>query len=367
MAFDINWGMAQSPNYVGNALGAFQSGMEMGRQMKLRNALTDLATNPDNPDAMRVVAADNPDLAYRMGQRQRETKRNALIGQVFTPDAAPPQPGAPVAPVAPSPDAGAPTTLIDPAKLPQRTDGLRINQAALRDLYKFDSEAAFNVQTMIYKADEATFKNTQRSGELMARAATHLQGLKLPDGSPDMQGRARELQAMAPQLVALGMTPEMIAQADLTDQGLARYTVVGQTLASLLDNERADRRLDWMIEDDERDNARADRNTDSLISDRVARRDLTARGQDIYSRDRRYSTDRASSDRRRGQDLTDTRGRRGQDMTDRRVREGFGSSGGKRAGKTPTTLPRIASKAEYDRLPKGAEYINPNGERMRKK
>ncbi|WP_422057960.1 hypothetical protein [Sphingomonas sp.] len=354
--FDINWGMAQTPNYIGNALGAFQSGMEMGRQMKLRNALTDLATNPDNPDAMRVVAADNPDLAYRMGQRQRETKRNALIGQVFAPEPSQPQPGATAAPVTPSPDAGAPATLIDPAKLPQRTDGLRINQAALRDLYQLDPQAAFDVQTMIFKADEATFKNTQRSGELMARAATHLQGIKLPDGSPDMQGRARELQAMAPQLVALGMTPEMVAQADLTDQGLSRYTVVGQTLASLLDNERADRRLDWMIEDDQRDNARADRNTDSLIADRSARRDLAARGQDVASRDRRYSTDRTSSDRRRGQDVTD-----------KRIREGFGSSGGRRGNKAPATLPRIATKAEYDRLPKGAEYINPNGERMRKK
>lgn len=353
--FDINWGMAQTPNYIGNALGAFHSGMELGRQMKLRNALTDLATNPDNPDAMRVVAADNPDLAYRMGQRQRQTKVDAATAAVFTPEP-PRQPGAPAAPVTPSPDAGAPATLIDPAKLPQRTDGLRINPEALRNLYQLDRQAAFDVQTMVYKANEAAFKETQRSGELMARAATHLQGIKLPDGSPDMQGRARELQAMAPQLVALGMTPEMVAQADLTDQGLSRYTVVGQTLASLLDNERADRRLDWMIEDDQRDNARADRNTDSLISDRVARRGLTARGQDVASRDRRYSTDRASSDRRRGQDVTD-----------KRIREGFGSSGGRRGGKAPAALPRIATKAEYDRLPKGAEYINPNGERMRKK
>lgn len=354
--FDINWGMAQSPNYIGNALGAFQSGMELGRQMKLRNALTDLATNPDNPDAMRVVAADNPDLAYRMGQRQHEAKVRAATAAVFTPDSPQPQSGAPAGPVTPSPDMAAPTTLIDPANLPKRTDGLRINQNALRDLYQLDRQAAFDVQTMVYKANEAAFKETQRSGELMARAATHLQGMKLPDGSPDMQGRARELQAMAPQLVALGMTPEMIAQADLSDQGLSRYTVVGQTLASLLDNERADRRLDWMIEDDQRDNARADRNTDSLISDRVARRDLTVRGQDVASRDRRYSTDRASSDRRRGQDVTD-----------KRVRDGFGASGGRRGGKAPATLPRIATKAEYDRLPKGAEYINPNGERMRKK
>lgn len=50
-----------------------------------------------------------------------------------------------------------------------------------------------------------------------------------------------------------------------------------------------------------------ERNVEDQIKDRSARRGLTARGQDIASSDRRYSTNAASSDRRRGQDMTDKR------------------------------------------------------------
>lgn len=81
------------------------------------------------------------------------------------------------------------------------------------------------------------------------------------------------------------------------------------TAKDWLSEQRALRKQDWDIEDDQADNERADRDTDDRISDRAARRGLTARGQN----------------------LTDARGRRGQDMTDKRVREsaGFRGSPGK--------------------------------------
>lgn len=377
--FDINWSLAGRGGGM-NALAAFQQGVKIGEDIKMRGALRDLARDPNATAPIESIMQINPEMAFRLSERQRQSRTNALLGDVFgnpTPTHAAPQgqslPTVPptratmggdgLAPPFAAPTmapaggaAGAPATVVDPARLPPRTDGVRINQDALRKLYAVDPQTAFQIQNHVYSADAAAFKRMQNNGEVMARAARRLMNVQPGEGEDVMAARQREFQALAPQLVQMGIPAEVLGQADLSDAGLGRYLDLGQTIATLTDDDRADRSLDWRIEDDRTDNARADRNTDSLISDRAERRRLTARGQDVASRDRRYSTDRSSSDRRRGQDVTD-----------KRIREGFGASGGRRGGKPPATLPRIATKAEYDRLPKGAEYINPNGERMRKK
>lgn len=375
--FDINWSLAGRDGGM-NALAAFQQGVKIGEDIKMRGALRDLARDPNATAPIESIMQINPEMAFRLSDRQRQNRTNALLGDVFgTPPPAAPQ-GQPLpadpptratmggdglAPPSAAPTvapagvaAGAPATMVDPSRLPPRTDGVRINQDALRKLYAVDPKTAFQIQNHVYSADAAAFKRMQNNGEVMARAARRLMNVQPGEGEDVMAARQREFQALAPQLVQMGIPAETLGQADLSDAGLSRYFDLGQTIATLTDDDRADRSLDWRMEDDRADNARADRNTDSLVSDRVARRGLTARGQDVASRDRRYSTDRTSSDRRRGQDVTD-----------KRMREGFGSSGGRRGGKAPATLPRIATKAEYDRLPKGSEYINPNGERMRKK
>lgn len=124
-----------------------------------------------------------------------------------------------------------------------------------------------------------------------------------------------------------------------------------------LSAERGAKRLQWDIEDDEADNTRADRDIDDRIADRSARRGLTERGQNI-----------ASTDRRRGQDVSATTTRRGQDLTDKRLRDNPPQSRTTRppAPRAEGTPPRVATKADYDRLPRGAVYQAPDGSTKRK-
>lgn len=96
---------------------------------------------------------------------------------------------------------------------------------------------------------------------------------------------------------------------------------------------RADRHLDWNIEDDLLDNERADRNTDSLIGTREEQLSNTRRGQDLTNSRGIRGQDVASGDRRRGQDITSRDRVRGQDVTSRdRVRGQDVSSTDRRRG-----------------------------------
>lgn len=392
----INWSILQPTNPAAALQAGIQAGQTWRRETDARGALSALAANPDNAQAMGVLRQAAPEVAFKMEDRLRADRSRKILSRVFTDpaQAAPPtatpsalagyqapnggpqgalsafpgvspvppsqpalgalQPGGdpmlmggrasatpsalpgmidaspPVSMIAPGPMSlgataepgpAAPTTLVDPTTLPPRTDGIKLNPVAMRELYKDDPETAFKVQEMMFKADAATFKNIKASGGELALAARHLAKFVNADGTPDLAGRQAELEAITPRLQSLGVTPDMLGKVDLTDRGLSRYLNLGRNLDAVVDDDRADRQLDINAADKEADNSRADRNTDSVIEDRGARRGLIARGQDMTDSRGRYGIGVASGDRRRGQDISANTAIRGQDVTDKRTRE----------------------------------------------
>lgn len=386
--FDIAWNLNQ-PVDVG---GAFTAGLEHGKETRRaavqQSALAAFAQDPTASEPVNALMAVNPPLGFKAHEFQRTERTRAAVARVFaqaapTPSAATPTPNAftgqtrttpgrspdvantrsladhvggqaapdqPGPAATPQPDVAGmpanlvpPETLVDPATLPARTDGITINKAALADLYKFDAETAFKVQDIVFKSDAAHLKAAQASGATMAQLAHHLGTLKNADGTEDLAARDAELKAMAPQLQQLGIDPSMTTGIDLSDRGLNRYYMMGRSLNTLLDDERSDKRLTIDEQNIADDNARADRNTSSVIEDRGARRGLIARGQNMTDSRGRYGIGVASSDRQRGQDLSHVDRVRGQDMTDKRIRE----TGGKKPGKAApgTKFVKVAKDA----------------------
>lgn len=282
----IRFDMLNQMPDAGNAfLQGFQNGRAMRRQRDEDNALSVFAQNPSDPGAVNALLAVNPQLGLRLGEYQRDSERRNVMGRLFNAPAAAPE---------------ATDQLVDPQRLPPRTDGLTLNQEALRELYRIDPESALQVQKSVFDADRAQFDAMRKNSDVIASAAFRLRQVPV-------EQRPAEFQAIAPMLAQMGVSAEQLGQVDLSDAGLDRYMVVGRAFKDILSDERADRRVDGYLDNLESDNERADRNTASLIADRAARRGLTARGQDIASADRR----------------------RGQDMTDKRVRE----TGGGRRGR----------------------------------
>jgi hypothetical protein len=263
-----------------------------------------------------------------------------------------------------------PATLVDPAQLPPRTDGMQVNQAALRELYVEDPKTAFEVQKMIYAADKSQMEAVMRSGQTLASAAFNLEGINLPDGSEDIAGRKAAVARMAPLLTQVGVSQQTLDTLDVSNRSLAGIRSIYSKVGDLMTQNRNDQRLANDIADDEADNYRADRNVDDVIADRAGRRGLVARGQNMADARGRYGIGVASSDRRRGQDLSSTDRRRGQDMTDTRIRETGGSKGGARVrpGNRPPQIPGTAanpavvtSREQAMLLPKGTVFRTPDG------
>lgn len=149
----------------------------------------------------------------------------------------------------------APTALVDPAQLPPRTDGVTLNQDALRELYTLDPKAAIEVQKNVFDMNAAQLKAVGEQGERLASAAFHLK-------SVPMDERPAELQAMAPMLAQMGIDPQMLSGADLSDRGLDRYLRIGQSYKDLASDDRAEREFGARQEDRRLDNARADAGLD---------------------------------------------------------------------------------------------------------
>lgn len=170
--------------------------------------------------------------AQRLSQRQeaedeREHNTRMTLAKVFAPKGGDPASSGTAPAPAGATQAGPPGQLVDPGQLPPRTDGLSINQDALRELYAYDPATAKQVQDAVYSADKRHFEQMQRNGEAMATVAWRLR--QMPQ-----EARAAELQAWAPQLQGMGLTPDMLAQADLSDAGLDRYYATGRKLSELV-------------------------------------------------------------------------------------------------------------------------------------
>ncbi len=121
-----------------------------------------------------------------------------------------------------------PSALVDPARLPPRTDGATINTDALRQLYAIDPQTAKQLQDGVYSASKAQLEHTQLLGQVIGTAAYRLKQL------PPEQ-RAAEFRAMIPSLQQYGLGQEQFSQiGDLSDQTLDRFITMGQSLKELV-------------------------------------------------------------------------------------------------------------------------------------
>lgn len=155
---------------------------------------------------------------------------------------------APTAAPQPTPTAPAgiqpPQTLMDPSALPPRTDGLKLNQDALRQLYVLDPDMAKGLQDMAFNGNKEQFAAVARNGEVMATAAYDVK--KLP-----MEQRRAEVEKLIPYLSANGvpadqLTPEVLDKLDLSDQGLDRLIITGRKLGDVIHDDRADNAPQWI-------------------------------------------------------------------------------------------------------------------------
>ncbi len=246
-----------------------------------------------------------------------ETKRMGVMSRLFQPQNQQPKGGdpTPAAPVNPA-EVGAgmgqamvqpPQQLVDPSQLPPRSDGVRLNPQALQELYQIDPKGAMDIQTMFFNADKAGFERAQQNGETMYKAAT-----LLLDTPPEQ--RPAVFQSMLPQLRSLGVDDQQLQGIDLSDRGLQNYATLGNTLANVSD---ARKPKVFSPGDEEQD-----------INGNVLRRSNQPR---IVM---------------------------GPDGVPYEV----GVRGGPQTGPANTAAPMpIRNAADYDALPPGATYVDPNG------
>lgn len=329
----LNWNLLGG-NTVGQSfLAGVDRGQEMRRRADAQGALAAYVADPDNEQAVGALVASSPELGLKVQALQREQRQRGVLSRLFEqPQTATgalsrvaplaPQgalasmvaPASPIADPAPTEAAAAPAVLIDPAQLPPRTDGFRLNPVAMRELFAEAPELALKFQTMAFNAGEQQFKLAQRTGSTLARMAHHLGTLQTQDGGEDLAARSAELRAMMPQLAAMGVTAADLDGVDLSNKGLTRLYALGRNLDQLIDDERQDRRLEADFADDAADNARQDRATESLIRSRDAgaaqgwaRVGISREGMERADVRGRRGQDMASADRRRGQDMVDRR------------------------------------------------------------
>lgn len=145
------------------------------------------------------------------------------------------------------PEAASPALPPLDQDLPARTDGMKINQEALRELYALDPDMAQKIQKAVYDADEQSLKAMTRRGEAMANVAMRLQSVPASE-------RPAELQRWGQYLVDSGLPAQALQQADLTDAGLSRYVQQGRKIENIISDERTDEkdaeaRRRWGIQD----------------------------------------------------------------------------------------------------------------------
>jgi hypothetical protein len=131
---------------------------------------------------------------------------------------------------------------VDPAALPPRTDGLKLNQDALRQLYVLDPDMAKGLQDMAFNADKKQFEAMARNGEVMATAAYDDQALA------DAERRRAEVANLVPYLIQNGvpadlLTPQALDQLDLSDAGLDRLITTGRKLGDVIKDDREDKKF----------------------------------------------------------------------------------------------------------------------------
>ncbi|WP_072384059.1 hypothetical protein [Novosphingobium sp. NDB2Meth1] len=340
----INWELARTPDFLGNAFKAYDEG-------RYKRALTSLADNPDDAKALGIVMAQNPEVGLTFRKAQREDafnkaaadyygSNNALLGigggsRATAASKAPPESMNALAvpqgfaPALPGPISGYGGGTFNwdgsqatPAQNNAGPDLSALGQprsqadAAFLRMLKVDAPRALKVRS---EMRDNFVKMLGQEREVYAAAVDRL------SQATDDASYQRVLQELGPMVSAIGgdlakHVPANYPGPDGVRELMMKALTVKDRLSQLLAQDRTEAYVDNI----EADNARADRNTDSLIEDRNARRGET----------RRYNDARIAT------------ARRGQDMR--------GSGGGR-------GLVKVTTIEEARALKPGTRFVDPNG------
>jgi hypothetical protein len=366
----VNWGLYDPNAYargVAQADQAMRPIMEGLERRSLGRAMNALAANPADPKAMEFLYRTRPDLALKMQDRARDADtRNALasylLGDTSSSDGrSTPMPAGGVnALMMPAPEAARLNggAAVPPGGQIAPTGEMRGNRApgpvrspAYEMAVRADPEAFLTFEG---KRLDVTGKQLKQAMDLNDYGMQLLGGVSDDASLAQAKERAREVYRR------FGMptdfidsipdtySPELVRQLQM--QGMSSK----EQLAAIA----RENRLEWDIQDDELDNERADRNTDSMVDYRQGQLSNTRRGQDMTDARGRRGQNLTDARGRRGQDLTDARGRRRQDLADQRARDGVGDRSGRR-GQRP--------RGGGNTSPEGTIIQGPGGQRMVKR
>lgn len=192
MAGEINFGLLQTPDFVGNALQSYDAGQRQATMNKKRNALAMYGTDPDK--AISALKEVDPETAFtfedrRRGDMERKTRKDTLAQYATNPGAAQKT----------AMESGDPELIDAVSKLSAQDRALKAQQT------DEVSAVAYALRNSPYEA------------------------------------RKPALEQLGPYLSQRGFTPEQIANFDPTDANLDTVIAQGATLKELLANAREDR------------------------------------------------------------------------------------------------------------------------------
>jgi hypothetical protein len=366
MGVDIRWDVLRPVDVAGSFSRGMKEGREARERRDLQSAMVRLSSNPDDPEARRVVSALSPaslyaleEATHKRGERQRAGEfRSAhtdylLGGGGAAPNALSPSPtGAPpeqpasanallgmvapgaAAPAEPAPQSGGTVNLdgsvgtaATPVPTAQNRPSAIDRSGAWRRMVRADPAGAQKIRGELAK---------MTSLEVDAINDTNDQALEILATVSDQSSYEVAKERARAMYQQYGQDPSLLdtLPADYSPDTIHSLRTQAMETKDLLAALRQDRKLEWDIQDDEIDNERDDRNVDSQVGYREGQlantrrgQDLTdsrgRRGQDIGSRDRQRGQDIGSRDRTRGQDQSSADRRRGQDLR----RRGRGRAG----------------------------------------
>jgi len=179
------------------------------------------------------VAEREADLAER--KADREAKTDAAMAKVFASGAKGGDPSSGSSGATQSPTASPQALPGLDQDLPPRTDGVTIDQNALRELYALDPEKAQQIQKFVYDNDERTLKQATARGEAMAQVAYALKNVPADQ-------RPAAYQTWAPYLLDRGYSQQQVARVqDFSDRALDNYYRQGRSLEAVIKSEEGAR------------------------------------------------------------------------------------------------------------------------------
>lgn len=220
---EINWSLARTPDFAGNALEAYDLGREARTDRVKKNALALYGT--DKAAGIKAISGVDPELGYKLQKQQQE--------------------------------AGDRDTRIKAAQSLAAGD-YKGAKTAYADVGDTDQISKMDVQQR-----EAAMRAAQEVGKV---------ALELKALPPEARKQALSNPEMQAYLGQRGLTPDKLAAFDPSDMNLDRFIGEAQTFQEKLAQGDKDREFALKKSDSEADNSRADRKTewDMKHGDRMA-------------------------------------------------------------------------------------------------